>query len=196
MVIGYHIILTGYGHWLPNDPRGSMSHAVYSPDLQPLAERHYGRRKVQPPVEELRAFFREAQKKLKHPILWFNDAERQAVADVIGNVVRGENLTCYACAVMSNHVHLLIRKYRLKAEMMSKLIVDRGRAALLEMGFADESHPIFSARCCHVFKSSIPAMRNCAAYIANNYRKGNTQKSEFDFVVKYNDWPFHNGRIH
>ncbi len=193
MVIGYHIILTGYGHWFPNDPRGSMSHEVYSPELQPLAEHHYGRRKIQPPIEELRAFFREAQTKLKHPILWFNRAERQVIADVIGTAVRAENLTCYACAVMSNHVHVLIRKHRIKAEKMSEFIIESGREALLEMGFAHEDHPIFSARSCHVFKSSAAAMRTCVTYIENNYRNSNYDPPSQDFVVEYNDWPFHKG---
>ena len=164
---------------------------MYSPDLQPLAEHHYGRRKIQPPVEELRAFFREAQKKLKHPILWFERAERQAIADAIKMIVHTENLTCYACAIMSNHVHLLIRKHWLKAEMMSRLVVDHGRAALLDIGFANESHPTFSDRSCHVFKSTIPAMHNCVTYIAKNYCQEDRDRPSHDFVEKYNDWPFH-----
>ena len=28
MVIGYHLIWTAYGWWLPNDPRGSTSHRI------------------------------------------------------------------------------------------------------------------------------------------------------------------------
>jgi len=30
MVIAYHAIRTTYGTWLPNDPRGSYSKAVYN----------------------------------------------------------------------------------------------------------------------------------------------------------------------
>jgi hypothetical protein len=29
MVIGYHVIFTMYGTWLPNDPRGSYSKRKY-----------------------------------------------------------------------------------------------------------------------------------------------------------------------
>ncbi|OQB82433.1 MAG: hypothetical protein BWX88_03985 [Planctomycetes bacterium ADurb.Bin126] len=29
MVIGHHLMFTGYGHWLPNDPRGSLSLRAY-----------------------------------------------------------------------------------------------------------------------------------------------------------------------
>jgi hypothetical protein len=28
LVIAYHLIWTGYGWWLPNDPRGSMSNCI------------------------------------------------------------------------------------------------------------------------------------------------------------------------
>jgi hypothetical protein len=28
MVLGYHIILSAYGFWLPNDPRGSWSETI------------------------------------------------------------------------------------------------------------------------------------------------------------------------
>jgi hypothetical protein len=28
MVLGYHLIITAYGFWLPNDPRGSWSDFV------------------------------------------------------------------------------------------------------------------------------------------------------------------------
>ena len=93
MVIGYHIILTGYGHWLPNDPRGSMSRDVFSKKLAELAKVHFGRKDPQPTQEQLRAFHREAAKRLAYDVLWFNSAERQAVADAFGQVIRTGGLT-------------------------------------------------------------------------------------------------------
>ena len=33
MVLGYHLIITTYGFWLPNDPRGSWSDFVASWEL-------------------------------------------------------------------------------------------------------------------------------------------------------------------
>jgi hypothetical protein len=48
IVIAYHLIWTGYGWWLPNDPRGSMSHRIASDVIAELGELHYGRKKVQP----------------------------------------------------------------------------------------------------------------------------------------------------
>lgn len=48
MVVGYHLIWTAYGCWLPNDPRGSTSRDVRSVQLQDLGELHFGRKKMQP----------------------------------------------------------------------------------------------------------------------------------------------------
>ncbi|MCE5325581.1 MAG: hypothetical protein ABFD92_17650 [Planctomycetaceae bacterium] len=36
MIIAHHIILTGYGHWLPNDPRGSLSRSVYKDSIESM----------------------------------------------------------------------------------------------------------------------------------------------------------------
>lgn len=78
MIIAHHIILTGYGHWLPNDPRGSLSKCFRAPELRALGEIHFGRKKTQPSAEELKAFYAKAREYLKHPILWFDHAKRQA----------------------------------------------------------------------------------------------------------------------
>jgi hypothetical protein len=56
MVIAHHIILTGYGHWLPSDPRGSRSLEFHRPDLGDFGPIHLGRKREQPSKEELQAF--------------------------------------------------------------------------------------------------------------------------------------------
>ncbi|HEX9660013.1 MAG TPA: hypothetical protein VGA18_06905, partial [Rhodothermales bacterium] len=43
-IIAHHLIWTLYGHWLPNDLRGSGSDVVRDPKLQPLGDVHQGRK--------------------------------------------------------------------------------------------------------------------------------------------------------
>ena len=191
MVIAHHLVLTGYGHWLSNDPRGSRSLKTWCPDLAGLAEKHFGRKKVQPSVEELRAFYRRAQKRLAMPTLWWDGAERHELVRAFGEVIERERLTCYACAVLRNHAHLLVRKHRLKAEEMIGILKDTGRRRLREKRMAGVDHPVFSADSCHVFKSTPQLVRNCVQYINDNYRKHNIPCVACDFVVPYDDWPFH-----
>ena len=57
IVIAHHLILTAYGWWLPNDPRGSGSPAVASDVIAELGELHQGRRRVQPPSAAIREFY-------------------------------------------------------------------------------------------------------------------------------------------
>jgi hypothetical protein len=44
-----HLVLTGYGHWLPNDPRGSGSEEIRKLGLEMLGPIHFGSKRVQPP---------------------------------------------------------------------------------------------------------------------------------------------------
>lgn len=72
MVAGFHLIWTAYGWWLPNDPRGSSSHEIRVEEIAELGELHFGRKPVQPLPAELRRFYEEASKVLKHALLKFN----------------------------------------------------------------------------------------------------------------------------
>ena len=189
MVLGYHIILTGYGHWLPNDPRGGMSDRIYAPDLEKLGAIHFGRKKVQPSRDELREFYTQAQKQLFYPTLWWDDPQRAALAAAFGSVVQALELTCYACAVLSNHAHLLIRRHRVKCEQMANEFRSAGQESQIAGGFAPPGHPVFSADACHIYKSTVAEMRTCVEYIRANYGKHRLTAVPGEWVQEYDGWP-------
>ena len=58
-VLAHHLVWTAYGTWLGNDPRGSGSQLVYTPELAELAESHFGRRRVQPSRQLVREFYEQ-----------------------------------------------------------------------------------------------------------------------------------------
>ena len=118
IVIAHHLIWTCYGTWLPNDPRGSTPTTIRTDAIAELGELHFGRKHVQPLGRDIRAFYSAARLVLKHPILSFDETRRNVVAGAIEQVIARERLTCWACAVMPDHVHILIRKHRLKFEDM------------------------------------------------------------------------------
>ncbi len=194
MVFGHHIVLLGYGHWLPNDPRGSYSREVFSPDLQPLAEAHFGRRRTLPTREEMRSFFRESQHRLRYPTLWWDEPQRRALCEAFGGVVREKDLTCYAAAVLQNHVHLLIRKQKVAVEVMWDWFVAAGRMAMVDGFFATTDHPVFSEGGCRRFKSSEKEMWGCVEYIEGNFRKHRLAYQRYPFVTEYDGWPTRRGR--
>ncbi|OQB81869.1 MAG: hypothetical protein BWX88_04170 [Planctomycetes bacterium ADurb.Bin126] len=189
VIIAHHIILTGYGHWLPNDPRGSMSQMMRQPSLEPLGDIHYGRKRVHPSRKELKAFRIAARPLLTHPVLWFEHPHRQALIDAIRQSIRSETLTCYACAVLSNHIHLLIRRHRLDGPKLNALLKDSLAETLHEEKLVPPEHPVFSADSCHFYKSDKQAVRNCIGYINENFAKHHLPLAVYDFVTPYDDWP-------
>src|SRR5947207_1022408 len=118
MVIAHHLIFTAYGWWLPNDPRGSESHEIRVERIAELGELHHGRKPVQPLPAVLREFYRRARETLKHELLTFDDGDVRVLAESFARVMREARYTCYACALMPDHVHLLIRRHRDMAEIM------------------------------------------------------------------------------
>jgi len=107
MVVGYHLIWTACGWWLPNDPRGSSSHEIRCAEIVGLGELHHGRKKVQPAAGEIRKFYDAARQILKHELLKFSDDEISLLGKEFAEVIRKRTYTCYACALMPDHVHLL-----------------------------------------------------------------------------------------
>jgi hypothetical protein len=190
-LIAHHIVLTGYGHWLPNDVRGSMSRQVYSPRLESTGPLHYGRKPVQPTREELRAFHQVADSQLQFPLLWWEAPARKAITDALGEVVASENLTCYACSVLSNHIHLLVRKHRMKAEQMLAAFKEAGRERVVRAGLAPANHPVFSADSCHIYKNTPEEIRGCIGYIWDNYKKHCIPPVLAPWVTQYDGWPLH-----
>ena len=114
IVVAYHLVWTGYGWWLPNDPRGSTSHTIRSDVIAELGELHFGRKKVQPASQVIREFYEKARETLEFPLMTFDDAQVAVIADSFAQVIRQTTYTCYACAIMPDHIHVLIRKHRTK----------------------------------------------------------------------------------
>jgi Transposase IS200 like len=112
LVIAYHLIWTAYGWWLPNDPRGSGSKTIRNDILAELGELHYGRKRMQPAGAEVRQFQERAVEVLRHPRLTIDGTTVTEVAEAFREVIERHRYPCYACAIMPDHVHVLIRKHR------------------------------------------------------------------------------------
>ena len=130
-VAAYHPIWTVYGWWCPNDPRGSSSYEIRVERIADLGELHYGRKPVQPHSAELRRSYAAARDALKHPLLAFRADQFQLIADAISSVIHERRYTCYGCAIMPDHVHLLIRKHRDKSEDMLEHFQAMTRQAMI-----------------------------------------------------------------
>jgi REP-associated tyrosine transposase len=143
-VIAYHLVWTNYGTWLANDPRGSGSHSVYTPELAGLGAVHYGRKRVQLWRSEVREFYAEAEELLSSPVIRFDAEQRDAIGESFAESVRKFKYTCYACAVMPDHVHLVVRKHRDDAEQMIGNFQGVSRSWLVKHELVPEEHPVWT----------------------------------------------------
>ncbi len=185
MVIAHHIILTGYGHWLSNDPRGSLSCELRSAGLGSLGAIQFGRQEKQPSREALRSFHDAARAKLKHEAIWLDAAKRQAVAEAFGRIVDERGYTCFACAVLSNHAHLLIRKHREKAEAMIDALQAESAMAVRASEDVADDHPIWSRDLYKQFVDNAEAVERTIEYIQENPAKSRLPAQVYDFAKPY-----------
>src|SRR5258707_2541002 len=100
MVLGYHVIFSVYGFWLPNDPRGSWSDFVGSWELF-----RYGRATT---TEETRSLaHREhdvaarlaAHAALKYPAVHLSGLQARAVGQGFATYVARSGLVVRSCAI-------------------------------------------------------------------------------------------------
>lgn len=194
MVLAYHLIWVAYGWWLPNDLRGSMSKGIASDVIADLGALHYGRKKLQPASRDIRAFYERAKEILKFPLLTFAPAEVDAIARAFDEVIRTERYTCYACAVMRDHVHLILRKHKHLAEDMIANLQDASREAVLNVELRHFDHPVWGGPGWKVFLDSTDDIWRTIPYVEENPLKAGQPRQGFPFVTPYDNWPLRGRR--
>jgi len=193
IVIAYHLIFIAYGWWLPNDPRGSMSHAIATNIIADLGNLHYGRKCVQPASAEIREFYEQAARVLRHELRMFDEREVAQVAEAFGEVMDDCRYTCWGCAIMPDHVHLLIRRHRVQAENMIGNLQRRSRKRLWDEQLRPLDHSVWGGPGWKVFLEHPDDVRRTIRYIQQNPVKIGRPIQRWPFVQPYDNWPLHEG---
>ena len=143
MIVGYHIIFGMYGFWLPNDPRGSWSEFVGSWELARFgpATKTTETRSVayRPHDHGLRLAAKQA---LLRPAVELSGLQARAVGRGFAKYVQKSGLAVWACAILPDHVHLVIGTSEMKVE--SLVIQLKGSAT--EQLVEEELHPYQTQR--------------------------------------------------
>jgi len=194
IVIAYHLIWTAYGWWLPNDPRGSTSRTISSQVIAALGELHFGRKLLQPVSREIREFYEQARKVLCYPLLEFAAKEVEEIGWAFAEAIAAQRYTCYGCAIMADHVHVLIRKHKHMAEEMIDNLKEASRLRLSALGLRDPDHPVWvSCGGWKVFLDHPDEIRRTIPYIESNPRKIGLPSQQWPFVTEHDGWPLHPG---
>src|SRR5882724_9546468 len=137
--LAYHAIFSAFGQWLPNDPRGSGSSFVGAKHLRKFGPatglEDRGRSVAGKPHDvQLRL---AAKKALQRPAVLFNGHQALSVSRGFHDYVRKSELTVWACAIMPDHVHLVVARHRLLIET----IVEQLKGAATNRLLDDGVHP-------------------------------------------------------
>src|SRR5207245_1545655 len=132
MIVAYHVIFGAYGFWLPNDPRGSWSAFVGSWDLfryGPATKTDETHSVAHRPHDvQLRLAAKEA---LKYPPVQLNGVQARAVGRGFGRYVERSGLVFRACAILPDHVHLVVDRFRMTVEQFVIQLKGEATAQLL-----------------------------------------------------------------
>ena len=194
MIVGYHIIFATYGFWLPNDPRGSWSNFVGSWELlrngratktmetRSLAHRqHDGASRI------------AAKSALKYPPVELTGLQALAVGRGFANYVKRSNLPVWACAIMPDHVHLIVGRppmpverlvIQLKGEATEQLDTEQRHPLAKWKGNGDRAPKCFVRGQWKVFLSPGDVPR-AIRYVEQNPLKEGKKHQNWSFVVPY-----------
>jgi REP element-mobilizing transposase RayT len=177
-VIAYHLIITTYGFWLPNDPRGSWSDFVRAWELQRFgpATRTRDRRSLarHPHDRKLRL---EAKKYLARKPVEYDGIQARAVARGIADFCRKSGCVVWACSILPCHVHIVVKRHRYSIERVSQQLKGAATRQLL----TEKLHPFvdsayqngdiptpWARRCWSVFLDSEEDIQRAIRYVEQN----------------------------
>lgn len=195
MILGYHIIWGAYGFWLPNDARGSGSDRVWSHGLRrfgPATKVHTRRSVAHRPFDpQVR---RRAQQCLKYPPVHLTGEQARAVARGFAAESVERGVKVHACAVMPDHVHLVVAAHRLYADEIAtrfksaatRRLTDEGLRPLTDHHDRHGRIPTpWAIGGWEVFLNTPNEMRDRIAYVERNPVQAGLKPQRWEFVTPY-----------
>jgi REP element-mobilizing transposase RayT len=122
-VLAYHLIVTAYGFWLPNEPRGSWSDVVRSFELLqfgPATKVDTTRSVAHKPYD--RELKRKMTDALAHTPVEFSGLQARAIARGFADYSERSGLKIVACSIMKRHAHLVVMRHACDIEQVARLL--------------------------------------------------------------------------
>jgi REP element-mobilizing transposase RayT len=192
MIIATHVIISAYGFWLPNDPRGSWSDFVGAWELRKFgpATRVNGRRSYAHDPHDV-ALRRGAKSALKYPPVRFNNAQRQAIADGFARACNEASYICFACCIGHDHAHLILQRHSRDTDVIVGHLKSHATRELTDHGI----HPLrdrvgkrggfptpWSEGCWKVFIDEVPQLQSAINYVQRHPTKESLDSQPWGFI--------------
>ncbi len=187
--------MTMYGYWLPNDPRGSWSDFVGRWELVRFGEPR--RTLLKKSLFELTtqevAARNAAQRTLLHPPVTLSDNQVKSIAAGFAEVARKNEYTIWACAIMQQHIHMVIARHTYNVEQIVTLLkgaatrrVIEDRCHPMQQFEADGRLPTMWARgCWKVYLDTDESIINAIRYVEQNPIEEGQSKQGWTWVIPY-----------
>lgn len=189
------MILSAYGFWLPNDPRGSWSEIVRNPNLHEFgAATKVDTHRSVAGVAHDRLKRLAAKKALTYPPVVFDGHQALSVACGFRNYVEKSGATVWACAVMPDHAHLVIARHHYPIEQIGNLIKGEATKQLAADGRHPFQHmrkkdgtvpPAFARKWWVVFEWTEEDVMRAIRYVENNPVKAGLRPQKWSFAVPF-----------
>jgi REP element-mobilizing transposase RayT len=196
MVLGYHVIFSASGFWLPNDPRGSWSDFVGSWELfrfGPATKTTERRSLAREPHNGTRRL--AAKSSLKYPAVHFTGIQAREIGRGFERRVTNSGMTVWACSILPEHVHMVIGRHSYDVERMVILLKSEATEHLIgaqlhplaEFQDAKGKYPsVWSRGEWKVFLDSPEDINRSIRYVEENPLKEGKPRQNWKFVVPYN----------
>jgi len=187
MILAFHVIVSAYGFWLPNDPRGSWSDFVGAWELV-----RFGKATKVDTLKSLAAVphdhrLREAAKAaLRFPPVQFSGKQALAVAHGFDRARQEARYRVHACAILPEHAHLVIGRHsRPIGRIVGHL---KGRATQQLAGerlWPEDGRPVWGERSWKVFLDSAADVQRAIEYVEANPLREGKPRQHWSFVVPF-----------
>ncbi len=185
MILAYHSIFSMYGFWLPNDPRGSGSDYVanwelfrYGPATK-VNTRHSVAKRPMPPNWQ-----REAKSALEFPPAIVTGRQALEISRGFVKAIGEGPYRAYACAILPNHVHLVIGASGRRIRQVVGHLRSRATHALKDQDLWDD-RPLWGEHGWNVYLESVAAVERAIRYVNDNPRKEGKKRQTWSFVVPF-----------
>jgi REP element-mobilizing transposase RayT len=190
-----HIIMTVYGFWLPNDPRGSWSDFVGAWELQrfgPATKVNTRRSVAHAPHDK--AARRAARRAMKYDPVYFNGIQARAVARGFTKAIEEGSYPIHACSILPDHIHLVVGVHDRSFERIVGHLKGRASQQLRleeihpfrDYERADGSVPsVWAEGMWKVFCFDLEHVRNAIRYVRNNPLKEDKAEQHWSFVMPF-----------
>jgi REP element-mobilizing transposase RayT len=193
MIIAYHVILSAYGFWLPNDPRGSWSVFCAAWELF-----RYGGKATKVETTESvahvahdRAKRLATKRRLKYPPVRWNGLQARGIARGFAQAIGESRYNVLACAILEDHAHLVMTRTDRPLGQVVGHLKARATQQLREEGihpfepFADPNGAVptmWAGKYWKVFIDNEAHFDAAIAYVDDNPIKERKKRQEWVFV--------------